>query len=141
MGSHLIGMGGGRWRTRGGRLLGSGVDWGVGLALMRGIAMVSESRTANETECRSGLPTSLAEWEAGLCDLIQGEVLEKMADFSPQTDLFEAGLDSMGIMQLIILIEERYGVVLPAAGVTREHLGSVESLAKLLQGCAARSFW
>jgi acyl carrier protein len=93
-------------------------------------------RRVNENGGASRLPGSLGDWEAELAALINGGLLDEMADFSGETDLFEAGLDSMSIMQLIILIEERYGLTLPAAGVTREHLGTVKSLAKLLQRCA-----
>ncbi len=35
------------------------------------------------------------------------------AQFSDDDDLLEAGLDSMGIMRLILFIEDEYGISLP----------------------------
>ena len=45
------------------------------------------------------------------------------------TDLFEAGLDSMAVMQLMVIIEERWGVRLGAADANREALGTPGRLA------------
>jgi len=53
-----------------------------------------------------------------------------------QTDLFEAGLDSMGIMQLMIRLEECCGVRVPEEAVTRENFATVERLAALVRRCA-----
>lgn len=51
------------------------------------------------------------------------------------TDLFVAGMDSMAVMQLIVIIEERWGVRLGAADATREVLGTPASLsARIAKG-------
>lgn len=57
------------------------------------------------------------------------QLVELPADAGAETDLFEAGLDSMAVMQLIVVIEERWGVVLGAADVGRETLGTPARMA------------
>ncbi len=59
--------------------------------------------------------------EEGLVDLPAG--------VDGDADLFAAGMDSMAVMQLIVIIEERWGVRLGAADATREVLGTPASLA------------
>jgi acyl carrier protein len=56
-------------------------------------------------------------------------ILELAEDCGVETDLFEAGLDSMAVMQLIVVIEERYGVALGVADASREALGSPTRMA------------
>ena len=51
--------------------------------------------------------------ERQLVALLRERLLEKSAPFDTTADLYSLGLDSMGIMQLLILIEEEYGVALP----------------------------
>lgn len=99
--------------------------------------MVSVTSKSNGSVSQPSLPLSLAVWEDELSLMIGGGLLDVGADFSSRSDLFDLGLDSMAIMQLLILIEERFGLVLPAEAVTREHFQNVESLAKLLQSCVA----
>lgn len=54
-----------------------------------------------------------------MMDELRGFVLQELvflpdpASFSADDDLLEAGLDSMGIMRLMVFIEERFGVTLP----------------------------
>jgi len=52
------------------------------------------------------------------------------------TDLFAAGMDSMAVMQLIVIIEERWGVRLGAEDATREVLGTPERLAARIRELA-----
>jgi acyl carrier protein len=54
------------------------------------------------------------------------------ADFPVEGDLFEAGMDSMAVMQLIVIIEERFGVVLGPEDVSRDLIGTAERLAELI---------
>jgi len=62
-----------------------------------------------------------------------GEALPEIPqDIEPSADLFDAGLDSMAIMQLLIFLEDRYGVEIPPEAVTRENFSTVDSLAALL---------
>ena len=49
-------------------------------------------------------------------------------EFSEDDDLLEAGLDSMGIMRLVIFIEEEYGVVLPDEELEPENLQTLKRL-------------
>ena len=56
-------------------------------------------------------------------------ILELEEDCGVEVDLFEAGLDSMAVMQLIVVIEERYGVALGVADASREALGTPTRMA------------
>ncbi len=60
------------------------------------------------------------------------EILMLEEGFSVQDDLFLAGLDSMAVMQLVVAAEERFGVQLQAVDLTKENLGTAESLAALI---------
>lgn len=65
-----------------------------------------------------------------ILNMLQEEsLLELPAGVDGETDLFEAGLDSMAVMQLIVIIEERWGVALGAADVGRDTLGTAEKMA------------
>lgn len=66
-----------------------------------------------------------------LLDIISGEILEVGPDFNAQSNLHEAGLDSMATMQLLIKIEQSFGVQLAASKLTKENLSTVENLARL----------
>lgn len=48
--------------------------------------------------------------------------------FSDDDDLLEAGLDSMGIMRLIMHIEEQFGVNLPDAEIDPDNVKSFNTL-------------
>jgi len=48
--------------------------------------------------------------------------------FSDDEDLLEAGLDSMGIMRLIIYIEEQFGVTLPDSEIDPDNVKSFNCL-------------
>lgn len=67
-----------------------------------------------------------------LTDLIQTQVLETAEPVQVDTDLFKAGLDSMAIMQLLLLIEQRYGVMLPASDLTAANFARPTAIAGLL---------
>ena len=66
-----------------------------------------------------------------LLDIISSEILEVGPDFNVHTNLHEAGLDSMATMQLLIKIEQAFGVQLAASKLTKENLSTVGNLARL----------
>lgn len=70
--------------------------------------------------------------EDRLAELIRTEVLETEAAPGREEDLFGLGLDSMSIMQLLILLESRMGAVLTEADLTRENFRSIARLAALV---------
>jgi acyl carrier protein len=74
---------------------------------------------------------------AALLALVREKLFDGGQVLTGSTDLFAAGLDSMGIMQLMILIEERFGVRIPESAVTRENFATVESLSALIRRCGA----
>lgn len=65
--------------------------------------------------------------------LREEELFELPGDFSAASDLFDLGMDSMAVMQLIVIIEERWGVALGAADASRENLGTAEKLAAAIE--------
>jgi len=48
--------------------------------------------------------------------------------FSDDDDLLEAGLDSMGIMRLIMFIEEQFAVTLPDSEIDPDNVNSFNAL-------------
>lgn len=76
--------------------------------------------------------------EQSLLDVIRENLLPDLAiDFAADADLFSAGLDSMGIMQIVLLLEERFGCTVQPADLTRQNFSSAVALAALIRGHAA----
>jgi len=48
--------------------------------------------------------------------------------FKDEDDLLEAGLDSMGIMRLIMFIEDTYGITLPDTEIEPDNVQSFNAL-------------
>jgi len=48
--------------------------------------------------------------------------------FSDEQDLLEAGLDSMGIMRLIMFIEDEYGITLPDTEIEPDNVQTFNRL-------------
>ena len=61
------------------------------------------------------------------------ETLDPEVAMEMDTDLFEAGLDSMAIMQLLIAIETRLGKAIPVREVTRENFKTPRAILSLLE--------
>ncbi len=59
-------------------------------------------------------------------------ILDLPPEFPADGDLFSSGMDSMAVMQLVVAVEERFGVVLDAADLTRANLSSPRRLAELI---------
>jgi len=74
----------------------------------------------------SPTPTELIDW------LNDEGVLELDWDFPEDGNLAEAGLDSMAVMQLVVAVEDRYGVELGPEDLTRENLATPITLAALI---------
>ena len=71
-------------------------------------------------------PTELIDW-------LNGEgLLELDWDFPEDGDLFAAGLDSMAVMQLVVAVEDEYGVELGPDDLTRANLATPTTLAALI---------
>lgn len=70
--------------------------------------------------------------ENDLLELIRTEILDTDQALTPQSDLFAAGLDSMGIMQLLLAIEDRFGVAIDPADLSRDNFSTAEKIAALV---------
>jgi len=64
--------------------------------------------------------------------LISEAILPLDDNISPQDSLYEEGLDSMGIMQLILRMESDFQIRIKAEDMTRETFESLSSLANLI---------
>lgn len=78
------------------------------------------------------MPSSSAPTPDQIRELIDGQLIEFSPGFGNEDDLFEAGLDSMAIMQLLLLIEENFGVEIPMGEVTRDNFHSATAIARLV---------
>jgi acyl carrier protein len=61
--------------------------------------------------------------------ILRDDLLEVAQDFSPRSNLVEAGLDSLAVTQLMLSIEENTGVWVDESLLTPENLESSETLA------------
>lgn len=61
--------------------------------------------------------------------ILREDLLEVAEDFSPRSNLVEAGLDSLAVTQLMLSIEENTGVWVDESLLTPENLESSETLA------------
>lgn len=71
-------------------------------------------------------PTELIDW------LNDEGVLELDWDFPEDGDLFAAGLDSMAVMQLVVAVEDRFGIELGPEELTKANLATPTTLAALI---------
>jgi acyl carrier protein len=73
--------------------------------------------------------------KAILSDYIKQEFLrDNNADLGADQDLISSGIiDSIGILQLVAFIDERFGISVPDEDVVFEHFQSVESLSDYLE--------
>ena len=68
-----------------------------------------------------------------LVTLVSERLLETQPGFDAGSDLYEAGLDSMALMQLLILVEEEYGVSIPESALTKQNFSTVRHLSQLIR--------
>jgi len=61
--------------------------------------------------------------------ILRNDLLSVADDFTPDSDLVAAGLDSMAVTQLMLAIEESTGVWVDESLLTPENLASARSLA------------
>ena len=64
--------------------------------------------------------------------ILRDEILSGAGDFSPRSNLVEAGLDSLAVTQLMLSIEECTGVWVDESLLTPENLSTSETLAILV---------
>jgi acyl carrier protein len=78
------------------------------------------------TKNKAPNPTELIDWlnDEGLVELDW--------DFPEDGDLIAAGLDSMAVMQLVVAVEDFFGVELTPDNLTRANLESPRKLAALI---------
>ncbi len=77
--------------------------------------------------------------ECRLVSLIGERVLELSPDFSPESNLYDAGLDSLAIMQLLLVLEEEFSVSIPVESVSRKNFSTVRAIGDLLREKGADS--
>lgn len=84
-------------------------------------------------------PTDFArDLEQAILDAIRESLLPDLpAGFAADADLFSVGLDSMGIMQIVLLLEERFHCTVQPTDLTRKNFSSAAALASLIRGRAA----
>ena len=68
-----------------------------------------------------------------LVTLVCERLLETQPGFDADSNLYEAGLDSMALMKLLILVEEEYGVSIPESALTKQNFSTVRHLSKLIR--------
>jgi acyl carrier protein len=77
-------------------------------------------------------PDAIVKKEARLFEILSSEILEIPPEFQITDDLFDAGLDSMSIMRLLIHIEGAFGCRIPVNQVSRENFSTVQKIAALI---------
>lgn len=61
---------------------------------------------------------------------IRSELLELDPAFDVDSDLFHAGLDSMSIMQVLLILEQEFAAKLPPGAIKRETFATARRIAE-----------
>lgn len=71
-----------------------------------------------------------------LREFVLGELIycDDPSGFGSDDDLFEAGLDSLGIMRLIMFAEREFGVTLPDTEVEPDTVRTLNALTAWIEG-------
>ncbi len=72
------------------------------------------------------------ELEQRIFDIVREDILSVDDSFTRETNLIEAGLDSLALTQLMLAIEENTGVWVDESLLTEETLASVATLSALV---------
>ena len=78
------------------------------------------------------LPAKVQEVAERVLAGLRDDLLELEEGFGVEYDLFRAGLDSMSIMQVILLVEEKFSVKIPDGMVKRELFVSARRIAEMV---------
>jgi acyl carrier protein len=100
--------------------------WSFEIPLDESADIVAASRRMRVTKNKAPNPTELIDWlnDEGLVELDW--------DFPEDGDLLAAGLDSMAVMQLVVAVEDCFGVELAPDDLIRENLETPIKLASLI---------
>ena len=71
-------------------------------------------------------------------ETLRDDLLSAADDFSPATNLVDAGLDSLAATQLLLALEEHTGVWVDEGVLAPENLESSEALARCVHGLLAQ---
>jgi diaminopimelate decarboxylase len=72
----------------------------------------------------------LEELERIVFEILRSELPEAGPDFTPQSDLVAAGLNSLAVVRVLLGVEEQTGIWVDEAELTQENLASAEALAR-----------
>jgi acyl carrier protein len=81
----------------------------------------------------SHLTSAIDPLEPKLVTMIRERLLETQPGFDADSNLYEAGLDSMALMQLLIIVEEEYGVSIPEGDLTKQNFSTTRHLAQIIR--------
>ena len=71
---------------------------------------------------------SAEEISSALCSFIQQNILAPDVEVTSDTELAIIGVDSFSLMEIILFIERRFGLILPPESLTPENTASVSNL-------------
>lgn len=63
-----------------------------------------------------------------LCSFLRDNILASSVVVSSDTNLTSIGVDSFSLMEVILFIERRFDLILPAESLTPENIASVDTL-------------
>ena len=73
-----------------------------------------------------------------LCAFARRRLISESISIAPDTPLARIGIDSASLVELLLFIERRFGLGVPDGELTREHLVSLDALARCVAQLAMR---
>ncbi|MEY3481637.1 MAG: hypothetical protein RIQ71_2412 [Verrucomicrobiota bacterium] len=78
-------------------------------------------------------PGKMDDLEQRIAELLRDKLFEVPGLLDSDADLFELGLDSMGIMQLLVSLEELLAAGIPGELVTKDNFRTTSRIASLVR--------
>jgi acyl carrier protein len=69
----------------------------------------------------------------------QGKLARPTGAIDDETDLFEAGMDSLAVVNVMLAIEEHFEIEIPDRLLNRQTFSSIAALERALQSVPART--
>lgn len=74
----------------------------------------------------------MQEVKSRLLEFLRSEIFDPSVQIEEETDLIEAGLDSLSLLQILMFVQSSFNLRIPEAEINEERIRCPDSIAQLI---------